>query len=64
MIVETTTGSMEIKAGITEDILTDVIAIPHGWAGQNALVDDMPKDPDSGYAPFTGILCRISKKVD
>jgi len=61
MLVETTTGSMGIKAGLNEDILPDVISIPHGWAGQNALVDDTPKDPDSGYAPFTGILCRISK---
>jgi anaerobic selenocysteine-containing dehydrogenase len=63
MTVETKTGSMDLKADVTEDIMPDVVSITHGWSGQNALIDDTPIDPDSGYAPYTGILCKVSRKA-
>jgi anaerobic selenocysteine-containing dehydrogenase len=63
MIVETKTGGMEIKARITEDILPGVISVPHAWPGVNMLTDDTPVDPVSGYMAFTGLLCRVSKKL-
>ena len=61
--VETRTGSMDLKADVTADIMPDVVSITHGWAGQNALIDDTPADPDSGYAPYTGISCRLRKMI-
>jgi anaerobic selenocysteine-containing dehydrogenase len=65
MTVETKRGSIEIKARVTEDIMPDVISVPHGWAEscENVLTDDTPADPVSGYMAFTGLLARVSKKV-
>ncbi|MFC1944800.1 molybdopterin-dependent oxidoreductase [Chloroflexota bacterium] len=64
IIVETKTGSIDIKAGFTDDIMPGVVSVPHGWTESNAnvLVDDTPVDPVSGYMAFTGLLCSIRKK--
>jgi anaerobic selenocysteine-containing dehydrogenase len=65
MIVETKTGSIEIKAKVTTDIMPNVVNVPHAWpqASGNLLVDDKPVDPVLGYPAFTGLLCRISKRA-
>jgi anaerobic selenocysteine-containing dehydrogenase len=65
IVVETKRGSIEIKARVTQDIMPDVVIVPHGWAEscENMLTDDTPADPVSGYMAFTGLLARVSKKV-
>ena len=65
MIVETKTGSIEIKAKVTTDIMPNVVNVPHAWpqASGNVLIDDKPVDPVLGYPAFTGLLCRIRKKA-
>ena len=63
MTVTTKTGSMDLRVDVTEDIMPNVVSIAHGWSGQNVLVDDTPQDPDSGYAPYTGILCKVVRKA-
>jgi anaerobic selenocysteine-containing dehydrogenase len=65
MIVETKIGSLRLKATVTDDIMPDMISIPHGWdeAPENMLTYDMPADPVSGYPAFTGLLCRVSGKL-
>jgi len=65
MVVETKRGSIEIKARVSQDIMPDIVSVPHGWAEscENVLTDDMPVDPVSGYIAFTGLLCKITKMV-
>jgi anaerobic selenocysteine-containing dehydrogenase len=65
MVVETRRGSIEIKARVSQDIMPNVVSIPHGWpeSCENVLTDDTPADPVSGYIAFTGLLARVTKKV-
>jgi anaerobic selenocysteine-containing dehydrogenase len=64
MIVENRIGSIEIKAKVTEDIIPQVVSVPHAWAlaCENMLIDDMPADPVSGFVAYSGPLCRIRKR--
>jgi len=61
--VETRRGKIEIKVRTTEDILPQVVSIPHGWAEANAnvLTELEPRDPVTGYTQFKALLCRIRK---
>lgn len=61
--VETTKGTIEIKARTTDDIHQDILSIPHGWAKANAnqLTELEPRDPVTGYTEMKALLCRISK---
>jgi len=61
MVIETTTGSLEIESEVTDDIAPGVISIAHGWenALANQLTSDVPADPVSGFPAFTGLLCRV-----
>ena len=65
MMVENKIGSIEITARVTEDLLPGVVSVPHAWpeACENMLVDDTPADQVSGFAAFSGPLCRIRKKT-
>jgi anaerobic selenocysteine-containing dehydrogenase len=65
MVVETRTGSLEIKAKVTEDIIPGMVSVPHAWAEapENVLTDDMPADPVSGFPAFTSLLCRVRKRI-
>jgi anaerobic selenocysteine-containing dehydrogenase len=65
MIVETKVGGIEIKAKVTADIMPNVVNVPHAWpqASGNVIIDDKPVDPILGYPAFTGLLCKITKKV-
>ncbi len=59
--IETKTGSMKLRAQITEDIIPDVVSVPHGWAQANVnhLVDMDVIDPITAYPDFKTVLCRI-----
>jgi len=61
MIIETNTGSLQIKARVTDDIMPGMISVPHGWdeAPENMLTDDRPADPVSGFPALTALLCRV-----
>jgi len=64
MTVETTKGSIEIKAQTTEALHTGVLSIPHGWGGKanaNQLTSYEPRDPVTGYTEMKALLCRIAK---
>ncbi len=63
VIVETRKGSIKIKVKHSEDILPNVISIPHGWAqaNVNVLTDIEARDPISGYPELKALLCRIKK---
>jgi anaerobic selenocysteine-containing dehydrogenase len=62
-IVETVKGNIKIKVKLSEDILPNVIAIPHGWAQANVniLTDINIRDPISGYPELKALRCRIKK---
>lgn len=61
--VESTTGSIEIKAKFTDDIHPKMVVVRHGWSEANAnyLTDDKDRDPISGYPAFRARMCRIMK---
>ena len=64
VIIETKKGQMKIKAKITDDILLDLINVPHGWAkelNENVLTDMEPRDPVTGYPELRALACRIRK---
>jgi anaerobic selenocysteine-containing dehydrogenase len=61
--VESSGGSIRIRAHVTEDIAPDLLGVPMGWAGEanvNCLTDDMDRDPVSGYPTFKP-MCRVRK---
>jgi len=62
--IETRRGRARMKAIVTEDIRSDMVATRHGWHGEaneNLLTDDAPIDPEGGFPALTGVLCRISR---
>ncbi|MFC1847684.1 molybdopterin-dependent oxidoreductase [Chloroflexota bacterium] len=64
--IETMRGRIEMIADVTEDILPDVVCIPHGWPGANAniLTNEEPADPVVGNPCLKALLCRVSAKLD
>ena len=62
MTVETKRGRIDVEAKVTEDIMPQVISIPHGWSqgNVNVLTDETPVDPVTGYPALKALLCRIS----
>jgi anaerobic selenocysteine-containing dehydrogenase len=62
--VETKRGRIEIKFKVTEDIIPNVVCVPHGWAEANVniLTDETPADPVIGYPALKALLCRVRKK--
>ena len=64
VMVETSRGSVDMKAQLTPDILPPVVSIPHGWGGKanaNLVTSDEEMDPVSGFPAFKSMLCRVSK---
>jgi len=63
MGVESTRGSIKIKANITQDIKPGVVSVPHGWADANCniLLDAKLKDEVSGYITMNSVACRLVK---
>jgi len=63
IIVETINGEIKIKAKITEDLMPNVVSIPHGWkeANVNVLTGLKPLDPVTGYPQLKALFCRIRK---
>ncbi len=63
VVVESTKGSITLKARVTPDILPKVLSLQHGWreANANLLTDSQPSDPISGYPAFKTTHCRVRK---
>ena len=63
--ISTKRGSIEIKARVTEDIMSQVVRIPHGWreANCNVLTFARPADPVTGIPNYKAMLCRVNKKA-
>jgi anaerobic selenocysteine-containing dehydrogenase len=61
--VETKAGSIKIKAKVTEDIMPQVVSIPHGWAQANVnILSDLDLlEPITGYPERNAVLCRVRK---
>ena len=61
--VENARGGVDIKAQVTEDMLTGVVHMMHGWEESNAnlLIDDEARDPQSGYTEMRATLCGVKK---
>jgi anaerobic selenocysteine-containing dehydrogenase len=64
MTVETKRGRIAIKARVSDDIMPEVVNVPHGWAQANVniLTDETPSDPITGTPGLKALLCRIKKK--
>jgi anaerobic selenocysteine-containing dehydrogenase len=65
MTVETKRGHIDIKAKVSDDIMPEVVNVPHGWAQANVnlLTDETPSDPITGTPGLKALLCRIKKKT-
>ena len=63
VLVETPNGQIRIRLRTTEDLMPDVVSIPHGWteANVNELTGSSPLDPISGYPQLKALRCRISR---
>ena len=63
IFVETKRGRIEIKAKVTEDILSNVVNIAHGWdeANVNLLTSDSLNDPISGFPLLKAVPVRLEK---
>ncbi|MFC1871750.1 molybdopterin-dependent oxidoreductase [Chloroflexota bacterium] len=64
--VETRKGGIRMKVKTTEDMVTGVVSIPHGWSEANAniLTGLEPRDPVTGYTELKALLCRVRKLGD
>jgi anaerobic selenocysteine-containing dehydrogenase len=63
VVLESSKGSITLKARVTPDIHPRVLSIQHGWeeANVNLLTANEPHDPISGYPAFKTIPCRVRK---
>jgi len=61
--VETKRGRIELRARVSEDIMSGVVGLPHGWpeANSNLLTDETPADSTLGYPALKSLLCRIRR---
>jgi len=63
--ISTKKGSIDIKARVTEDIMPNVVCVPHGWAEANVniLTSQGQADPIIGYPALKALLCNVRKKT-
>ncbi len=61
--IEAKTGSIKLRAKLTDKLSPGIVSVPHGWAHANVnlLVDMEGLDPITAYPDFKAVLCRISK---
>jgi anaerobic selenocysteine-containing dehydrogenase len=63
--LETLRGSLMVKARVTQNIMPDVVHMPHGWRNANAnlLTDHKMRDPVLGLIALKTRLCRLRKQA-
>jgi anaerobic selenocysteine-containing dehydrogenase len=61
--VESSRGTITVKAKMTGDVHPEVVTMEHGWSEANAnlLTSDEARDPISGYPAFRQVLCRVNR---
>jgi len=62
--IETKRGSIDMKAKVTEDIISGMVSIPVGRreANANLLTSEQPGSAVYGVPEFKALLCRVSRK--
>ena len=60
--VTSRTGSLDIAAEVTDDLMPGVVSIPHGWerANSNVLADEELLEPLTGTAILNGIPVTVA----
>lgn len=64
IVVETRKGQIKVKAKTTEEMMSGVINVLHGWEGdanESLLTELEPRDPVTGYTEMRALACRIRK---
>jgi len=64
IIVESNRGKIRVKALVNEDMMEEVVSIPHGWPGEanvNLLTDVHCREPIMGYPQMKSQLCSIRR---
>ena len=64
VLLETKSGSMEVKLKLAEAIAPQVVDLQYGWGGSasgNLLAELEPLDPITGYPELKALACRIRK---
>ena len=61
--VSSRTGSLDIAAEVTDDLMPGVVSIPHGWAraNSNVLADEDLLEPLTGTAILNGIPVTVAR---
>lgn len=61
--ISTPQGAIQVKANLTETVLSGVVHMYHGYAEAdvNRLIEGNYLDAISGYPGFKGLLCRVDK---
>ena len=56
-------GAITIRARVTDNIMPQVVHLPHGWieADCNVLTDHEKRDPISGFPGLKSSLCSVKK---
>ncbi len=74
-LVSTATGTLRVRALVTDDIMPGVVSIPYGWGRRlatadgeaevgvnvNVLTDDSTREPLTGRPVYNGVPCRLEK---
>ncbi|NLC11033.1 MAG: molybdopterin-dependent oxidoreductase [Firmicutes bacterium] len=63
VMLESSWGSIKVKANVSEKVMPGVVFIPHGWEDANAnyLTADERLDPVTGFPPCRSFLVQIKK---
>ena len=64
VIIETPTGRVRMKAGISDRVAEGVVFVPHGWSGEanaNLLTDTQSRESVMGYPEMKALWCSIKK---
>ncbi|MFC2013925.1 molybdopterin-dependent oxidoreductase [Chloroflexota bacterium] len=69
VIIETTNGSVQVKAKVTDDIHPSVVSVSHAWgrmANGNLLTSDDAdmREPVTGAVAARGLACRVVKAAE
>jgi anaerobic selenocysteine-containing dehydrogenase len=64
ILVETRKGGIRVRAAVTNDMMSGVVSLTHGWEEElnaNRLTELDSRDSVTGYSEFRNLACRIRK---
>ena len=64
--IKTPSGSIAIKVKFNDNLIEDVVLVPHGWSGEangNLLTDHNLREKFLGYPEFKSLQARIENEV-